>query len=136
MVQGYVNDGVAEYGMTETLITIEQAESAQIIIEQEGDTPDIAIELEPEAQAIEVIQAGTPGPIGPPGIQGPPGDQYPHDQPVADTVWEIPHNLGYWPLVQAWDRFGARIRPGIENVDLYLLRLHFTYAQAGSALCK
>jgi hypothetical protein len=60
---------------------------------------------------------------------------YPHDQPAASMVWTIPHGLGTDPVVHTWDRFGNRIRGGIQRVDDFTTKVHFTSANAGSALC-
>lgn len=68
--------------------------------------------------------------------KAPGGTPFLYDQPSAQQVWTVNHNFGYWPHVHVWDRFGRRLRPGIDNVDLNTVEVHHSYLVAGSALLE
>jgi hypothetical protein len=120
--------------MSDAVVVITE-EVASVIVEEEGEAL-ATIEIPPQ---IVTATVSVPGPAGPPGDQGesgPPGDQYPHDQPVASDVWVINHNLGYWPIVRAFDRSGREIKGATVNLTIYTLEIHHKFLQAGYALLK
>jgi hypothetical protein len=118
-------------------IVIEYTPSEPIEIILEGDEAGVITqEIEGEVQVIELLIEGPPGPEGPQGESGPPGDQYSHDQPAASDVWAINHNLGYWPIVRAFDRSGREIKGATVHLTIYTLEIHHKFLQAGYALLK
>jgi hypothetical protein len=105
----------------------------------------MAVELDADLDtiynAVNDMPAGPPGPAGPqgpPGPQGAPGTTpviaYHHVQAVADTVWQITHNLSFRPTVSAVDSTGREIWPGIVDYpDATTVQLTFSAAVGGEA---
>lgn len=63
---------------------------------------------------------------------------YNHQQPIADSVWLVNHNLGKFPSVTIFDTSGNHIEACVENISLNQVRISFFRAglpinKAGSA---
>lgn len=98
-----------------------------IVLDEQTLVVEIAGERGPQGPAI-------PGPVGEPGPQGPPGPPgatsgdryYRHQQLTPASVWDIPHNLGKRPVVQAFDSGGNEWDGAIFHVDDNRLTITFT----------
>jgi hypothetical protein len=65
-----------------------------------------------------------------------PGAGHTHIQTVAATVWTVNHNLGYRPLVQAYDVAGDDLGSlDFKHVSINQLTLTFAAATSGEARC-
>ena len=114
-------------------------------------------DIDPVTSTV-VVAAGVPGPPGPrgprgfagpagdPGPQGPPGDPGPQGPPgsggyyhdnmsSADPVWDVQHDLGYWPAVMVADKQGNVLEAEIDHVSLNSLRVYFAEPVQGSGRC-
>ena len=60
---------------------------------------------------------------------------YSYTQTTPSTIWQIPHNFGYYPVVGVWDRSGNPLTATITNPSVNLTVLTFGTAQSGSARC-
>lgn len=56
-----------------------------------------------------------------------------HTQSVANTVWAIEHNLGYYPNYWAEDSAGSEIEGSPDNVNLNEMTITFSSATSGVA---
>ncbi len=94
---------------------------------------DVDVYLDPDfdGDLLVVPVAGGPGPIGPP------GSAFEYQQNVAQSVWEITHNLGRWIVDVSvysldysiqWD--GFTVQPMSEDA----VRLLFDDAMTGHAV--
>lgn len=61
------------------------------------------------------------------------GFNYTHNYPT--NIWTITHNLGYKPVVQAWNTAGDGIVGDIHHNNVNELTIAFTSGQAGGARC-
>lgn len=59
-------------------------------------------------------QTGLQGAQGVPGISG---GSYTHVQGTATTVWNIPHNLGFYPNVSVRDSSNRNVFTDINHID-------------------
>lgn len=75
------------------------------------------IVVNPETQAVAVISAG---PVGPPGFGGGgSGGHYTHTQGAAEFVWDIVHNLGYFPAgVQCFEDPTTQLVGEVHHIDI------------------
>lgn len=62
--------------------------------------------------------------------------RYTHIQPGANTVWDINHDLGKEPAVQAFSTSGKKLNGQLEHIDLNNARITFNHANAGKATCN
>lgn len=81
---------------------------------------------------------GIPGSTGPTGPQGPPGDgidaiSYRHIQSVSSNIWEINHNLGWYPNITVVDSAGSIVEGEVDYTDENNLVLSFASAFSGVA---
>lgn len=77
---------------------------------------------------------GPPGPQGIPGPTGPAGRTYLHEQPVAISVWTIPHNLDLaYPDVILFDATGKEFKADILFLDNNTVRVTVNPPTAGWA---
>jgi hypothetical protein len=60
---------------------------------------------------------------------------YTHTQGVADTLWIITHDLGYYPNIQSWNSTGAQITGTIQHVSTSEARITFASSISGGARC-
>ena len=125
---------------------------------------EITVTLKVEPDSIEVpatvtvvVTAGVPGPRGPSGPRGFTGPQGPggptgpqgdigpegphgfagyiHQQTVASDVWDVQHNLGYWPIIAIANDAGDAIEAQIVHPDLSYSQITFAAPQTGFARC-
>lgn len=61
---------------------------------------------------------------------------YVHDQILASEVWEINHDLGFYPLVDVIDSGGTLVIGDVFHVDVNNLILTFSAPFSGKALIK
>lgn len=83
-----------------------------------------------------VIVTGGKGEKGDPGAAGAAGSApqaYVHDQDVPDSVWSIPHGLGFYPNVTVIDSGGNEVEGDITYVDTMSLLITFTSSFGGNA---
>lgn len=71
------------------------------------------------------------GPQGPAGVSG--NGSYHHTQVSSSTMWEITHNLGFFPNVTTQDESGYDIVGAISYIDEDTLQVVFSSAVAGDA---
>ena len=71
------------------------------------------------------------GPQGPAGLSG--NAAYHHTQVTSSTMWEITHNLGFFPSVTTQDEYGYDIVGAISYVDEDTVQVIFASAVAGDA---
>jgi hypothetical protein len=65
-----------------------------------------------------------------------PSTAYIHDQPVASLVWNISHNLGFFPDIALFDSVGTVIEAFIENLNSNQSRVTFLLPISGTARCS
>lgn len=71
--------------------------------------------------------------IGPPGANGSAGARYVHTQASAATLWTVPHNLGFRPVVSIYSAGGQEIAGGeVLHLSALTLTITFDVAFAGS----
>lgn len=95
----------------------------------------------PPGATTEVVigggQGGARGPIGPTGPTGPAGPEktlaYRHRQMTSSAVWNITHNLDFYPNVTTMDSTGAICEGEIEHITRNSLRVTFSGAFSGDA---
>lgn len=101
------------------------------------ETPDRIVVREPAVGNTIIIREATArGPAGPQGIQGPPGihgDEYVpfwrHVQGLPSAVWEINHNLGYYPGgIVVRDSSGGLHEGQVEYLDINNITISFFVA--------
>lgn len=90
------------------------------------------IKFNPFSGTLEEVDEGVVGPAGPSGPPGPPGPvggAYRHVQGQPAPVWEIAHNLGYFPGGIAARDSGGELREGyVEYLDSNSVRISFYVA--------
>lgn len=97
----------------------------------------------PGASAYDVAVAnGFVGPesawleslVGPAGADGAPGNgAYHHTQTTASAIWEISHNLGFYPNVTTQDEDQNDIVGGVLYIDSNTVQVVFSSAITGNA---
>lgn len=107
------------------------------------------------AKTSRVITAGTRGPRGPEGADGKSayqlwldegnvgsitdffaslsGGAYTHDQMTPGTVWNITHNLGFFPNVMTFNSAGTQIIGDVNHIDKNSMTITFSHSNAGEA---
>lgn len=63
-------------------------------------------------------------------------NNYVHNQAVASTTWNVPHNLGKKCAVQVVDNLGNEIVGDIQWIDNNNVTVTFNTAVAGFAYCN
>lgn len=107
-----------------------------IVVERDGERVVLA---EPRSPSIIPVppKTGTtpvPGRPGPPGPPGPAGGTFIYNQSDPSEVWDITHNLGYFPGgVFVRDTSGTPVDGSTEHVDENSVRIHFSAPFAGQA---
>lgn len=76
---------------------------------------------------------GAIGNTGPQGLQGIPGGSYTHLQAVAAAIWNVPHNLGFYPNVTVLDSSGQNILVDINYISNNALNIVSDSSFAGVA---
>jgi hypothetical protein len=81
---------------------------------------------------------GLPGEVGPQGPPGPSGSapelvSYRHFQSVVSNIWNITHNLGWYPNITVVDSAGSVVEGEIDYVDENNLILNFSSPFSGVA---
>jgi len=85
------------------------------------------------AQGVQGTQ-GTQGPQGTQGISGLTlAVSYHHIQGSASSVWEITHNLNFYPNVTTMDSAGAICEGEILHLNRNTVRVTFTSSFSGEA---
>ena len=88
------------------------------------------------APPIHQIIAATEGIQGPAGAMGTPGARYVHTQASTSTIWTVPHNLGFRPVVTVLTVGGQEVLGGeVLHLSANTLNITFDVAFAGSASC-
>lgn len=67
------------------------------------------------------------------GADGTPGGSYTHNQGVPESVWEIEHNLGFYPNATVVDSGGTKVIGDVEYIDTNNIKLTFSGAFSGKA---
>ena len=103
----------------------------------------------------QVVTAGTRGPRGAQGLDGKSayelwldegnegtltdffasltGQAYTHDQMIPNLVWNITHNLGFFPNVMTFDSAGTQIIGEVVHLDKNSMTITFSHSNAGEA---
>jgi hypothetical protein len=103
----------------------------QIINHQEPI--EVIVPHQPSIQVFVPRSVGPPGPPGPPGPASQSvGGTYTHVQGVAESVWTITHNLGFYPNVSCFSN-GDEIVGDIDHLDVNTTIISYAYAVSGSA---
>lgn len=76
---------------------------------------------------------GPPGPAGPPGPQGDSGGVYLHDQAIPAALWDVVHNLGFFPNVDVIDSAGTVVEGAVHHFDQNHLEITFAFPFGGTA---
>lgn len=76
---------------------------------------------------------GVQGIQGIQGVQGVTGGSYTHVQGSAATVWNIPHNLGFYPSVSVRDSSNRNVFTDINHIDQNNSQVIITNAFSGTA---
>ena len=96
------------------------------------EVPDVDAAMGPEGPEGPEGPQGEPGVQGEPGPQGPPGPAggtYRHVQGLPASVWEIAHNLEYFPGGIKVRDSGGELREGyVEYIDNNSIRISFYVA--------
>ena len=101
------------------------------VTEEDGTTVLVVADAPPGVVTVEI-----PGPPGPPGAPAPGGGSdahYVHEQPVADTVWTVNHNLGKRPSITVEDSAGTVVVGRYANPDVNTSVLRFSAPFGGRA---
>ena len=61
---------------------------------------------------------------------------YTHTQSAANTLWVIPHNLGFYPSITVFDAMGNEVLVGINHVSINEARVGFDAPMSGTAICS
>ena len=61
------------------------------------------------------------------------GQAYNHDQMTPSTVWNITHNLGFFPNVMTFDSAGTQIIGDVNHIDKNSMTITFSHSNAGKA---
>lgn len=109
----------------------------------ELSTQDTVLELEEASIELDVSSpgpAGAPGRDGvdgSPGQQGPPGSldnaSYIWQQNEPDTLWVVPHNLGFHPAVSVVDSGGTTVEGNVQYLDISTVVITFDAPFGGVA---
>lgn len=67
------------------------------------------------------------------GADGAPGGSYVHNQGVPASVWNIAHNLGFFPNVTVVDSAGSKVIGDVDYVDINNLTITFSAGFSGKA---
>lgn len=111
--------------------------------------------VSPGRSVTQVVTAGTRGPRGQKGEDGKSayqlwlddgntgsledffasltGQAYTHDQMIPGTVWNITHNLGFFPNVMSFDSAGTQIIGEVVHLDKNRMTITFSHSNAGVA---
>lgn len=76
---------------------------------------------------------GAQGQPGLPGTQGDLGGVFQYEQVQSSTVWQVDHNLGYYPNVTTVDSAGTRIEGDVSYPDITTVTVTFSVAIGGRA---
>lgn len=83
--------------------------------------------------SMSVSSMGAKGLQGVQGIQGIAGGSYTHVQGTATTVWNIPHNLGFYPNVSVRDSSNRNVFTDINHIDQNNTQVIIVNAFTGTA---
>jgi hypothetical protein len=78
--------------------------------------------------------ANIKGADGAPGTPG--GSQYVHDQTSAASVWNVNHNLGYFPHISIIMDDGTIVVADIDHLSATLANITFPSPYTGKAVCS
>lgn len=95
-----------------------------------NNQPPVVIQAPDTSRTVLVVQ--TPG-VGPPGANGS-GSSYFHTQGVPSNVWTIPHNLGFYPNVSAFDTQGDEIEGTQAYAGVNTVTITFSVPISGTAV--
>ena len=82
---------------------------------------------------FSVNPTGAKGQQGVQGVTGLAGGSYTHAQSVAASVWNIPHNLGFYPNVSVMDSTNRNVFTDINHINQNSLQVVITNAFSGTA---
>ena len=82
---------------------------------------------------FSVNPTGAKGQQGVQGVTGLAGGSFTHNQSTANTVWNIPHNLGFYPNVSVMDSSNRKVLTDINYVDQNNLQVIIANAFSGIA---
>lgn len=106
--------------MTNTVLVIIDPSSTDLTITQQITDTEILVTI--------------PGPKGDDGAPGVAGNVYQHTQASAATVWTVPHNLGYKPVVNVSTVGGVSIIVEVLHMTNNTLQILFDEPTAGFAV--
>lgn len=96
-----------------------------------GSTPSVTNSGDQHHAVLDfVLPRGDTGPQGPPGLDT---GFYRHNQAAPATVWNIAHNLGFFPSVSVQDSAGSVVYGDIDYVDANNVTVTFDAAMGGYA---
>jgi hypothetical protein len=100
-------------------------------------TGDADGETEPpgEPWSLLVLWDEITGPPGPAGPAGPAGTTYAFTQTTPSSVWNIQHNLGYYPAITVIDTSGHVVYADIEHLSTANALVNFPSPATGMASC-
>lgn len=116
--------------MSDIVIVEKPSHSSDVIVvENTAPAAPVApryIVVEESGQPGPAGPLGPTGPTGPTGPPGPIGGVFTHVQGQVSAVWEIEHNLGYYPGGITVRDSGGTVHEGqIEYIDQNNIRLSF-----------
>jgi len=99
-------------------------------------TRNARVRITPARLSVKVRSGGASGAPGPPGPPGPPGvggGSFVWDQTSASALWDVVHNLGYFPNVTTVDSAGTSVEGVIRYLSANELTVEFGAPFAGQA---
>lgn len=100
------------------------------VIEGSGSTVEL---IKGGEFTVEVIESGQTGPPGPPGPPGPASPGFVYTQVAPSAVWNVVHNLGFYPSVTVVDSGGSEVLVDEHYNDQNSITLVFASATSGKA---
>lgn len=117
-----------------TSLTIQGTNTTLVVVETNQTLVSSGSTVVIDSGSGAIGPTGSIGPTGPTGPAGPIGGRYVHTQASAATVWTVPHNLGFRPVVSVLTVGGVEILGGeVLHLSLNTLTITFDVAFAGSA---
>lgn len=102
--------------------TVTSAPGGNALVTNVGDPHDAVLDF--------TLPRGETGPQGPPGLDT---GFYRHNQAAPATVWNINHNLGFYPAVSTQDSAGTVVYGDVEYIDSNNVTVTFEAAMGGYA---
>jgi hypothetical protein len=93
-----------------------------------------AVEISPDQPTITIRQVGIQGPVGPAGPSGSGGGaSFDYTQAVAASTWTIPHNLGFFPVVDVRTVGGLLVLADVQHLSVNVAVVTLLAPMTGTA---